>query len=161
MVRQVRAENVSGARGALINQRLQNNSFVGAPLLYDSREAEMAAFDALPPRIRLVLNEGVNKLASKTIAHHLAWARSAGRGEDATLRKLAEIEKFEMEVWAGRYLAETGQKLPHAEAGATVQRYGHLGPSRHPARRYGKPGIVHRRAKRRFHPVAGVLEANP
>ena len=132
----------------MINQRRQNNAFVGAPPAYDTREDEFAAFDALPPMLRAALNQNAVKLSSRTVAHHLAWVMRVGRGPSATVAKVAELERFEIEVFAGRYLSETKLSLPHVTAGATVQRYGKLGPSLFPPRRYGKPSLRPRRKRR-------------
>lgn len=118
----------------VIQQKRQNNGFAGSALAYDTREDEMDAFDALPFALRWQMNENATKLSSRTVANHLAWSRDI----ETTARKVADLERFELEVWAGRYFAETKIVLPHVAAGATVQRYGAVGESRHPPRRYGK-----------------------
>ena len=64
--------------------------------------------------------------------------------------KINEIERNEIAVFAGEYRARYGTPLPHIAAGASIQRYGALGPSRHPPRRVGAPVLRAHAKRRRF-----------
>jgi hypothetical protein len=145
----------------LVSQRSQNNTFAGGALKADDRESEMSAFDALPPAIRWSLNECASKLTAVNTWHHRMWARERGLPVEVTIDKLAMLEGFEIEVFAGQYLAQMADRgcghagepplpLPHVAAGASIQRYGPVGPSLHPPRRYGKPVMRASRKRRRW-----------
>ena len=120
-------------------------------------DVELLVLEQFPPELRRALNESATKLNSLAFVDHYNWAVRQGLGAQRTLRRLAEIERNELEVFAGKYKAECqgrlgrDETLPHVGAAATVQRYGALGPSSHPPRRLG-PAIVRPRKKTRFRP---------
>ena len=99
----------------------------------------MAAFDALPLALRRALNENATKLAAPRIWHHARWAiQEFGPvfAIETSLRKIATLEENEIKVWAGRYEGLGYGPYPHVAAGATILRYGLLGPARN--RRTGR-----------------------
>jgi hypothetical protein len=123
---------------AAANQAHANNAFAGK-LSFSDRATEMAAFDALPAELRRLLNETATKLGSLNVWHHRGWARERGYPVSLTVSKIIELEHFEIEVFAGEHMAKFGHIPPHMNAHASIQRYGQLGPSLHPPRRYGVP----------------------
>lgn len=111
-----------------MSNRRNNNTFAGAVLQYDTREDELAAFDALPKPLRWMLNENATKLSAVRVQKFVDnIASQAGDVTEAvlyTMRRLPEIERNEILVTAGRYRSETLQDYPFIAAGVTVQRYG-------------------------------------
>lgn len=67
-----------------------------------------------------------------------------------TCERFDEMERNEIAVFAGEYRAQCGTDYPHTAAHASIQRYGELGPSKHPAKRYGKPVLRHCGKRRRW-----------
>lgn len=132
------------------NVRLLNATSTGDVLTFEAPEDDLRRLDAMPAMLRWRFQQSATKLSTRAFAAHLAWAMSVGRGASATVGKLAEIERNEIAVFAGQYRAECGNAYPQIAADASIQRYGELGPSRHPAKRYGKPVVrKQQRGKRR------------
>jgi hypothetical protein len=122
-----------------VDQRALNNVYAGA-IFTSSREADLDAFDMLPPALRWVVNENATKLAAYTVLRHAHNLVAAGippaNAISATIREILKLEAGEISVFAGRYKGQFGQELPHAAARASVQRYGasRRGGSRLPRR---------------------------
>jgi hypothetical protein len=130
--------------------RRLNATSSGEVLTFEAPEDDLARLDAMPAGLRWRFQESVTKLSTRAFSAHLAWAIQVGRGVRATAAKLAEIEGNEIAVFAGQYRAECRAAYPHIAADASIQRYGALGPSRHPPKRYGKPVVrKQQRGKRR------------
>lgn len=143
-------------------ERLNNATSTGETLTHEPIDIDLARFDALPAELRRCVDACATKVSTAAIAPHLAWAMQTGRGAGATIRRILEIERNEIAVFAGEYRALTGARYPHTEAEASIQRYGELGPSKHPPRRYGKPVFRRQHPKqRRFRPSRYVVEAQP
>ena len=128
-----------------MRQRTANNTFVGARLQYDDRASEMAAFDALPAPLRRMLDQNASKLSAVRVTAFVAdiarQANDYGEAVHYTMKRLLEIERNEVLVFAGRYRAQTLRPYPFVEAGVRIMRYGELGPSRHAPRRYRLRGL--------------------
>lgn len=135
------------------SDRLNNSTATGERLTHEAVDVDLARFDAFPAALRLRINANTTKSSTAAVAPHLAWALRTGRGVGATISRINEIERNEIAVFAGEYFAETGSRYPHTEAQASIQRYGELGPSKHPPRRYGKPVMrrQHPKRRRRWH----------
>jgi hypothetical protein len=112
----------------------------------------MSAFDALHVELRRVLNETASKIGSVNVWHHRGWARERGLPISVTIQKIRELEYYEIEVFAGRHMAQFGYALPHIAARVSIQRYGQMGPSKHPPRRVGPPIFRPQHSKRRLRP---------
>jgi len=100
---------------------------------YDTRENEMAAFDALPAPLRDLVRLNATNLSAGSVLNYLASiARQAGPGQAVavTARKLATLEANEIEVFAGGYRGKHGCDLPHIAARATVLRYNGVRPGK-------------------------------
>lgn len=111
-------------------------------------DIELLVLEQFPPELRARFNDAIVKLNCLAFVEHYNWAIRTGHGAARTISRINELERNETAVLAGRYLAQYKMPLPHVGAGASVQRYGPLGLSRHPARRYGKP-VMRARSKRR------------
>ncbi len=129
--------------------RLLNSATAGGTPHFEAPQVDMERFDRLPPAVRLRVNENNTKMAAKWAADHLLWAERNGFGISRTISKIDEIERYEITVFAGQYQSAYQARLPHVAAGASIQRYGALGPSRHPPRRLAAPVIHRSRASRR------------
>ena len=128
-----------------MSQRRGNNTFVGARLQYDDRAAEMTAFDALPAPLRRMLDQNATKLSAVRITAFVAdinrQANDYGEAVHYTMKRLPEIERNEVFVFAGRYRARMMTPYPFIEAQVQIMRYGPLGPSRFPPRRFRGRGM--------------------
>lgn len=111
-------------------------------------DVELAVFEQFPPSIRHALNETTIKVNSLSIVEYYNWAVRNGHGSAKVVQKVHELEANDLAVFAGRHRARHGYVLPHVAADATILRYGLMGPSRHPARRFGGP-IMRPPAKRK------------
>ncbi len=134
--------------------RLLNATSTGESLRFQDSDEDLRAFDLLPTALQHQVDWNNTKMAATWALEQLKRARASGRfvGGEATAsvcRKTANTEMYEIAVFAGEYFAQTGCKYPHTAAEASIQRYGHLGPSKHPPRRYGKPVFRRQHPKRR------------
>ena len=136
--------------GDLVRMRQANAESAGAPLLAVPIDVEMAVLEQFPPVLRQAFNDAATKVSCLVFVEHFNWAIRNGFGPERTLRKFREMEANEVLVFAGQHMAEHRHPLPHVAAGATIQRYGAFGPSRHPPRSFGAPVIRARARKRRF-----------
>jgi hypothetical protein len=131
----------------------QNRIFAGAPLSADTLADEMAAYDSLPRALQHKLDENATNLSAVRVVNHAMWGVRQGYGVkgaiQATSQAVDKIEANELLVWAGEYRSRYGQTLPHIAAGVSIQRYGELGASRHPAHRIGKPVFRRHKGRRR------------
>lgn len=147
-----------GAQKArVISARLLNATSTGDHLTFEEPAVDLARLDTFPAELRWRFQEAATKLSTRAFDAHLRWARAQGLGVSRTIAKLAEIEGNEIAVFAGEYRAQCGAVYPHVAAGASIQRYGELGPSRHPPKRYGKPVVraQHRGKRRRIRAMVG------
>lgn len=137
--------------------RLLNATSTGDRLTFEDPAIDLARFDRMPREMRWVFQQDATKLATKEIGKHLDWAIRTGRGCGPTIAKVREHETNEIAVFAGEYRAQCGTPYPHVEAVASIQRYGALGPSKHPPKNYGRPVIHPRkgRRRRRVHAMVG------
>lgn len=135
------------------SNRLLNATSTGEAPTYQSDVEDLSWFDTLPPTLQRLVRENATKMSSAWTADQLRRASTVfGSRAEAIAsvgRKTLNTERFEIAVFAGEYFAETGSKYPHTEAQASIQRYGDLGPSKHPPRRYGKPVLRPQRRRRR------------
>ena len=131
--------------------RLLNATSTGERLTFDDPVDDFAQFDRFPPALRWRIAENNTKASCAAVAQHFAWAQRNGFGASRTIGKINEIERNEIAVFAGQYRAQVGVPYPHTAAEASIQRYGALGPSRHPPKRYGKPVVWPRKRGRRRH----------
>lgn len=131
------------------SNRINNATSTGGIPTYEDPATDLARLDRFPPVLRWCYQEAATKASTRAFAAHLSWALNNGRGAMATVAKFKETERNEIAVFAGEFFAETGSKYPHTEAQASIQRYGDLGPSKHPPRRYGKPVLRPQRRRRR------------
>jgi hypothetical protein len=118
--------------------RLLNAATTG-DLTFDDPVSDMIKFDRFPPELRFRIATNNTKLSAGAFEKHVAWADRHGLGPGRTIAKINEFEKNEIAVFAGQYRGRYGSVLPHIAAGASVQRYGSLGASKHPARLVGRP----------------------
>lgn len=138
--------------------RLLNATSTGERLTFEDPAIDLARLDRMPAVLRWAFQQSATKLATKAFEAHLDWAMRKSGSPTATVRKLAEIEGNEIAVFAGEYRGRYGAQLPHVAADASIQRYGAMGPSRHPPKRYGKPVIPSKqrgRRRRRLHAMVG------
>jgi hypothetical protein len=105
---------------------------------FESPEVDFQRFDRFPPALRWRIANNNTKLAAAGFERHYDWARTRG-GSGLTIHRIDEIEINEIAVFAGQHRALHGYELPFVKADASIQRYGQLGPSLHPPRRYGAP----------------------
>lgn len=133
--------------------RLLNATSTGERLTFEDPVDDFARFDRFPPALRWRIANNNTKLACVAFEAHLSWAQRSGLGPSRTIAKINEIERNEIAVFAGQYRAQCGAPYPHTAAEASIQRYGELGPSRHPPKRYGKPVVWPRKRGRRRHHV--------
>lgn len=110
----------------------------------------MEAFDRLPADIRSVLNDAATKLGSVNTLHHRRWAAERGLPTSRTISKIRELEHYEIEVFAGRHMAQHGYALPHVKAEATILRYGSIEPTK--PKRFGSPIFRPQHTRRRLRP---------
>jgi len=125
--------------------RRLNATFTGETPTYEAPEDDLARLDQMPAALRGCFYQAATKLSVKAFAEHWAWARHHGHSVMATVDLMDRIETNEIAVAAGEYRAQCGSEYPHVAAHATVQRYGDIGPSKHPPRIYGKPIFRRRR----------------
>lgn len=130
-------------------ERLNNATSTGEALTHEPLDWDLLRLDLFPSALRRSVRENNTKVSTKAIAEHFAWAQRNGRGPGATIARIGEIERNEIAVFAGEYFAATGCRYPHTEALASIQRYGALGPSKYPPKRYGKPVFRRQHPKRR------------
>lgn len=100
---------------------------------YDTRENEMACFDALPPPLRDLVRLNATNLSAGSVLNYLgSIARQAGPGQAVaiTARKLVGLEANEISVFAGEHKSKHGYDLPHMAARASVLRYNGVRPSK-------------------------------
>lgn len=137
--------------------RLLNATSTGERLTFEDPAVDLARLDRMPRELRWAFQDSATKLSTKAFEAHLQWSVQNGYGHTRTLRKLREIETNEVAVFAGEYRAQCGTPYPHVAAGVSIQRYGDLGPSKHPPKRYGRPVIHPRkgRRRRRVHAMVG------
>ena len=128
--------------------RLLNATSTGERLTFEDPVDDFARFDRFPPALRWRIAEDNTKLAAKAFEAHAAWAQRTGAGIGRTIAKIDEHERNEIAVLAGQYRAQCGTRYPHLAAEVSIQRYGALGPSRHPPKRYGKPVVWPRKRGR-------------
>jgi hypothetical protein len=129
--------------------RLLNATSTGEIPTFEAPEVDQARLDELPAALRGCFYQTVTKLSTKAFCEHLAWARAHGLGVMPTVDLIDRIEANEIAVAAGEYRALCGTDYPHVAAGVSIQRYGDIGPSKHPPRNYGKPVIRPPGAKQR------------
>ena len=129
--------------------RLLNATSTGERLTFEDPAEDLARLDRMPRELRWSFQDSATKLSTKAFEAHLKWSMENGHGHIRTLRKMREIETNEIAVAAGEYRAQCGTPYPHIEAVASIQRYGELGPSKHPPKNYGRPVIHPRRGRRR------------
>lgn len=115
------------------------NATTSGDLTFEDPETDMARFDRFPFELRYRLNVNNTKLACGAFEQHLAWARRQGFGPGRTIAKINEFENNEIAVFAGKYRGHYGTTLPHVAAGASIQRYGVPGPSKHPPKPFKRP----------------------
>jgi hypothetical protein len=139
---------MTGLNGSSV--RLLNATSSGERLTFEAPEDDFRRFDRFPAALRWRISNNNTKLAAAAFEEHLAWAQRQGLGVSRTIAKINEIERNEIAVFAGEYRARYGTPLPHIAAGASIQRYGALGPSRHPPRRVGAPVLRAHAKRRRF-----------
>lgn len=120
--------------GEMVRLRQANAETRGEPLTEVPIDVELAVLEQYPPTLRRMFNEAATKVNCLAFVEHFNWAVRNGYGSERTERKLAQMEANEIEVFAGQYAARYRHFLPHVAAQATVQRYGEVGPSRHPPR---------------------------
>ena len=141
--------------------RLLNATSAGEQLRVEDYVTDMERFDLLPPPLRRQVDGNNTKMAAGWAEDQLRRARAAGYafGEAvaSVCRKTALTEGYEIAVFAGEYRAQCGTPYPHTEAQASIQRYGAMGPSRFPPRRFGCPVVPprKRRRRRRLHAMVG------
>lgn len=78
-------------------------------------DVELLVLEQFPPELRRALNKSATKLNSLAFVDHYNWAVRQGLGAQRTLRRLAEIERNELEVFAGKYKAECQGRLGRDE----------------------------------------------
>jgi hypothetical protein len=133
----------------MVSDRLNNATTTGDQLTREPVDIDLARFDRFPFVLRRRVDANNTKASTAAIEPHLAWAMRTGCGVGATISRIDEIERNEIAVFAGEYFAATGCRYPHTAAEASIQRYGALGESRHPPRRYGRPVFQRQHPKRR------------
>lgn len=138
------------------NHRSELGVSGGGATWRSARLAEMDAMEALPVAVQRMVAENATNLSAHSVeAYHASVLRQVGdpeTAERAVCRKLRELEGNEIQLFAGRHLAQFGYRLPHVAAGASVVRYDSLRPGarRHPGitgfgLRAGKRDAVRRR----------------
>lgn len=115
------------------------NATTSGDLTFDDPASDIEKFDRFPPELRFRIATNNTKLAAGAFEAHVAWAQRQGVGSGRTIARINEFEVNEIAVFAGQYRGRYGTVLPHIAAGASVQRYGPLGASKHPARSSGRP----------------------
>jgi hypothetical protein len=123
------------------------NATAAGELTFEPPAIDLARLDWFPPDLAWRFQQAAVKAATHDFGPHLDWALRNGYGAGRTISKFDENERNELAVFAGRYRGECGTVLPHVAAGATIQRYGERGPSKHPPRAF--PAALMRRGKRR------------
>jgi hypothetical protein len=131
--------------------RSLNATTAGGDLAFESPDVDFARFDRFPPQLRWCIANNVTKLAAVHFQAHYEWARSRG-GARLTIAKIDRLEMNEIAVFAGEYRGKYKMELPHIAAQVSVQRYGQMGPSKHPPRRFGPPIFRPQHSKRRLRP---------
>ena len=118
--------------------RLLNAATTG-DLTFDDPVSDLVKFDRFPPELRFRIAVNNTKLAAGAFEAHMAWAGRQGLGPGRTIAKINEFEQNEIAVFAGQYRGRYGSVLPHIAAGASIQRYGMPGASKHPPKQFGRP----------------------
>lgn len=118
--------------------RLLNAATTG-DLTFDDPTSDMEKFDRLPVELRFRIATNNTKLAAGAFEQHVAWANRQGIGSGRTIAKINQFEQNEIAVFAGQYRGHYGTVLPHVAAGASIQRYGHPGLSKHAPKSFGRP----------------------
>lgn len=132
--------------------RLLNSTSTGESPTMEDPDVDMERVDLLPAPLRRQLWVMSTKVSAKWMEDQLGRAvRVMPRGDaiSSVGRKAAMTETFEIGVFAGEYRAQCGTPYPHVAADASIQRYGVMGPSKHPPRNYGKSVLPQRRGRRR------------
>ena len=126
-----------------------NATSTGGTLCFEEPAEDFRRFDRFPAALRWRLADSNTKPAAAHFEAHVAWSMRNGFGPGRTIAKVDELERNELVVFAGEYLGRFRHQLPYVAAEVSVQRYGDLGPSKHPPRRYGKPVFRRQHPKRR------------
>ncbi len=133
----------------MTNVRLLNATSTGERLTFEEPAIDLARLDRMPREMRWAFQESATKLSTRALEAHLQWSLQNHGNSNRTIAKLREHEKNEIAVQAGEYRAQCGTPYPHVAAGVSIQRYGELGPSKHPPKNYGRPVMPQRRGRRR------------
>lgn len=129
--------------------RLLNATSTGEALTFEAPSIDFARFDRLPASLRWRIACNNTKLAARAFEAHIGWSLRQGFGPERTIAKINEHERHEIAVAAGEYRGKFKLEYPHTAAVVSIQRYGELGPSRHPPLRYGKPVVWPKKRGRR------------
>lgn len=153
MVRPVREEGgavitIPRITGELVRLK-QTNAGAATERVPVPIDVELAVLEQYPPEMRRAFNEAAIKVNCLAFVEYYNWAIFQGYGPGRVVAKLRETEANEIAVFAGQHLGRYRSALPHVAAQATIQRYGALGPSRHPPQRFGAP-VIRPTKKRRF-----------
>lgn len=129
------------------------NATTTGDLTFEDPETDIARFDRFPAELRFRIAVNNTKIAARALENHVAWCRARGIGVERSIAQVNKLEANDIEVFAGQYRGRYKTELPHVAAGATIQRYGPLGLSKHPSRPFGRPVYHkvtrHRRRSRR------------
>lgn len=128
-----------------VDLRLLNATASADRLIYEEPQDDLRRLEWFPRPLPWRFQECATKVATRAFQPHVEWALRNGKGPLPTCQKFDEMERNEIAVFAGEYRADCGTDYPHIAAGASIQRYGELGPSKHPPKRYGKAVLRGRR----------------
>lgn len=109
----------------------------------EARQNEMRALDALPIEVQRTIRENNTNLGVTSVAAYfssiLRQVGNPARAIAITVDKLRSLEAGDVDVFAGKFKGAYRTEYPHKAAGATILRYGALGPA--PRRRGAHPRI--------------------
>lgn len=105
----------------------------GATTWDEARRLDMHAFDRLPPLVQAALMANITNLSCVSVLRFFQASASrigSNGAEQATVRKLAELEAGELSVFAGGFKAAWRVPLPHVAAQVSILRYGPVSSKR-------------------------------
>jgi hypothetical protein len=129
--------------------RLLNATATGDRLIFEEPQDDLRRLEWFVRSIAWRFQQSAAKQATAPWSEHMAKCLHFGWDGRKACAKFDEMERNEIAVFAGEYRAECGTEYPHTAAGVSIQRYGDLGPSKHPPKRYGNAVLRHCGRRRR------------